>query len=60
MSNPHLSSFSPQALLQLQQDLHREDAAFHGSLLLQGEEQQSVRQLPSGGRGGVRPRATPP
>lgn len=52
--------FPPKAFLHLQQDFSWENAPFQGSRVLQGEEQQSVRQLPGGGRRGVRPWAPPP
>lgn len=47
------SSRSLSAFLQLQQDICREDFTFQGSCVLQGEEQQSMWELQSGGRGAV-------
>lgn len=59
-SQPRLFLFSFKAFLLLQQALGGENASFQGSRVLQGEEQQSVRQLQGGGRRGVRPRSPPP
>lgn len=50
-------SYRYAALLQLQQDLSWEDTALQGPLMLQSEEQQSLWELPRGGRGAVRSRA---